>query len=90
MWLWFAEYHDERDHSPFASLAQLTRHIDSPPLRVAHCIRDLAYGDASRADDLLAMVRSEEPEYRKLFEEAFWRDPQAPQKRTRAKKGRKR
>ena len=88
--LWYTGYHDERDQSPFASLAELTRHIDSPPLRVAHCVRDLAYGDASRADDLLTMACSEEPEYRRLFEEVFWRDPQELQKRPRARKGRKR
>jgi hypothetical protein len=89
-WLWFAGAHDHPDKSPFASLVRLTRPVDAPPLRVAHCIRDLAYGDESRANDLVAMVRSKEPAYRRLFEEAFWRDPVDLRKPTRAKQRRTR
>jgi hypothetical protein len=58
--------------NPFEYLAQLTAQIDSPPLRIAHCIRDLAYGDESRADDLEAMVKSNDPQYREIFERCLW------------------
>ncbi len=90
VWLWLFGGHDDPGQSPFPTLAQLTRHIDSPPLRVAHCIRDLAYGDESRAAELVALVRSEDPAYRTLFEEAFWRDPQDPQQRAPQRKQRRR
>jgi hypothetical protein len=76
VWLWFAGCHDNPDQSPFGSLAQLTRGIDAPPLRIAHCIRDLAYSDASRIDDLIGMVHSTRSEYCRLFGEAFWDAPQ--------------
>jgi hypothetical protein len=33
----------------------------------------LAYGDKSRTKDLVEMVRSEEPAYRRMFEEFLWR-----------------
>ena len=47
--------------------------MDAPPLRIAHCIRDLAYGDESRTDDLIAMVKSDDPHYRVIFEACLWR-----------------
>ena len=40
---------------------------------VAHCICDLAYGDESRIKDLKAMVNSDDPQYRKIFETVYWR-----------------
>lgn len=51
---------------------------------VAHCIRDIAYGDEGRVDDLAAMVGSDEPEYRKLFEDALWRPTPEEEARERA------
>ena len=83
------ESHNERERSPFATLAQLTREIESPALQIAHCIRDLAYGDESRTGDLRAMVQSEEPGYRQIFEEALWRDPTEAKSRTPARKQRR-
>ncbi|MHC1624363.1 MAG: hypothetical protein ACXQTR_07255 [Candidatus Methanospirareceae archaeon] len=47
--------------------------MDDPPLRIAHCIRDLAYGDESRTADLISMVKSNNPEYRAIFEACLWR-----------------
>jgi hypothetical protein len=81
--LWLLGIFEDSKESPFAALAELTRHIDSAPLRVAHCLRDLAYGDESRTKDLIAMVQSEDPTYRRLFEAAFWRDrePEPPPKK---------
>ncbi len=60
------------DESPFRELAEQTRTHESPPLRIAHCLRDLAYGDASRADDLVAMVHSQDPAYRDIFVSCYW------------------
>ena len=71
--LYVFEYYKTKDESIFAHLADLTREIDAPPLRIAHCIRDLAYGDESRTEDLKAMVNSHDPQYRKIFETVYWR-----------------
>lgn len=57
----------------FVHLADLTRHRDDAPLRIAHCIRDLSYGDTSRASDLEAMIKSSDPPYREIFERSYWR-----------------
>jgi energy-coupling factor transporter ATP-binding protein EcfA2 len=55
-----------------AELAAMTRHRPDPALRIAHCIRDLAYGDESRAEDLKAMVESDDPEYHQIFVDCYW------------------
>ena len=74
IWLYVAEAYVKPTTSPFAHLAELTRDFDDPPLRLAHCLRDLAHGKESRADDLKAMVESTNPAYRKLFQDAMWID----------------
>jgi hypothetical protein len=56
----------------FSEIAALTRDHDAAPLRIAHCIRDLAYGDESRTDDLVAMVHSDEPAYKEIFTRCYW------------------
>ena len=58
--------------SLLADLAKRTRDRPEPALRIAHCIRDLAYGDESRSDDLKAMVESEDPEYHQIFADCYW------------------
>ena len=72
-WLWIGEVHQTPQDSNFVRLASLTRSSAAPSLCFAHCIRDLAYGDESRTQDLVEMVRSEEPAYRRMFEEFLWR-----------------
>ena len=47
----------------------------NPALRLVHCIRDLAYGDEQRKQDLNQMVKSNDPAMRKLLVDSFWRDP---------------
>lgn len=74
IWLFVFDCIDSPSQSPFFELAELTQRHPSVYLRVAHCLRDLAYGDETRADDLKAMVKSEDPEYRQLFLNSFWRD----------------
>ena len=78
--LYIFGHHDKPEESPFARIAELTRDYDHPALRVAHCIRDLAYGDESRTDDLVAMVKSKDRAFRKIFEDALWIDPPAKAK----------
>ena len=51
-----------------------------PPLRIAHGIRDLAYGDQSGAEEVLAMVKSEDRAYHAIFERCCWVD--VPEKDT--------
>jgi hypothetical protein len=72
-WLWLGELYQTPQDSNFVRLASLTRSSAAPSLCFAHCIRDLAYGDESRTQDLVDMVRSEEPAYRRMFEEFLWR-----------------
>ncbi len=76
VWLYVSEYYDSADESMMARIADLTRSHQAPPLRIAHCIRDIAYGDKSRIDDLVAMVNSEDIEYKTIFETCYWRETQ--------------
>ena len=72
-WLYICGYYSSSDEIIFSRLADSTRTVDAAPLRIAHCIRDLAYGDASRTVHLRAMVQSQDPEYRSIFEACYWR-----------------
>lgn len=72
-WFWTQEYYAHPNDSPFLELAGLTRDVDSPPLRIAHCIRDIAYGDMSRAEDMISMIQSDQPEYSSIFESCLWK-----------------
>ncbi len=71
-WLYIYGYYETHKDPLFDRLADLTRAIDAPPLRIAHCIRDLAYGNESRTEDLVAMVKSDDPGYREIFERCHW------------------
>ena len=73
----------------FAELADQTRNRGEAPLRVAHCMRDLAYGDKSRTDDLKAMVESNDPAYQEIFERCYWRPTEEERKREEAEEKRK-
>ena len=85
-WLYIFGYYNESEGSIFSHLADLTREMEAPPLRIAHCIRDLAYGDESRTDDLVSMVHSEDPQYREIFETCLWRSTPEEEIKTREKK----
>ena len=61
----------------FDDIATLTRDRDDIPLRIAHCIRDLAYGKKSRNSDLKTMVQSEFAEYKEIFIRCYWRSSDA-------------
>jgi hypothetical protein len=65
----------------FAQLAEKTCALDHAPLRVAHCIRDLAYGDEGQAATLKKMVQSDDSEYRDIFERCYWRPTEEDRKR---------
>jgi len=86
-WLYIFGYYKKPDESKFKGIAVLTREMDKPPLRIAHCIRDLAYGDESRTDDLVSMVKSDDPQYRAIFETTLWRP--TPEEEIRERKKRK-
>lgn len=72
-WLYVFMGYEEPVDSPLLKLANLTKDREEPPLRIAHCVRDLAQGNSSRENDLKAMVRSHDPRYRKIFEACCWR-----------------
>jgi hypothetical protein len=61
---------------------------DDAPLRIAHCIHDLACGDESRINDLKVMVESDDPAYRQIFTECCWL-PTEEEKKQSSKAGRK-
>ncbi len=63
--------HSDAASSKFAELSALTRDSKAAPLQIAHCIRDLAYGDKSGTKDLSKMAESDNPEYRKIFDRCF-------------------
>jgi hypothetical protein len=73
-WLYLMRGYHHIDNSPIVQLSCLTREVDHPALRISHCLRDLAHGQAGRAEDLLAMVKTYDPAYRELFREAMWID----------------
>ncbi len=74
IWLYLTHCIDSPKQSPFAKLTALTRSHDSACLKVAHCLRDIAYGDESRTKALTAMIQSDVPGCRQLFRRAFWID----------------
>jgi hypothetical protein len=74
IWLYLTQCVNSPQESPFAELADLTRSHDSACLKVAHCLRDIAYGDTSSAADLTAMVESDNPSFQQIFRKAFWID----------------
>jgi hypothetical protein len=53
-------------------LAQETRQFNHPPLCIAHCLRDLCYGNKNRIDELATMVNSEDSPYREIFIRRYW------------------
>ena len=70
-WLYLAEVIDAPYDSPFLKTAELTCEHPHPHLRLVHCLRDLAYGDESRADDLVAMIQSPDPEMEEELRACF-------------------
>jgi hypothetical protein len=83
--MWITECYPAPEQSPFVRLVAITRQDPLLELRVAHCLWDIAFGNEQRIADLKAMVNSEEPELKRLFVDACWRDP--PAGKQRAKKG---
>ncbi|MBS1827084.1 MAG: NACHT domain-containing protein [Acidobacteria bacterium] len=71
---WIAEVFKHPSESPATKLAKLTKDSDFHALRITHCLRDLAYGDESRTQDLINMVNSPDPRYQKFFRDAYWID----------------
>ncbi|MFN3076676.1 MAG: NACHT domain-containing protein [Alphaproteobacteria bacterium] len=72
IWLYLFGHYDIPVDSPFSELAAVTVDVDSPVLRFVHCLRDLAFGDESRTDNLVRMVRNPRPELRSVLTEALW------------------
>lgn len=73
-WLWLYGGYETPEETLFPNLVERSRRIDHPALRVAHLLRDLAYGDESRMEELGALVKSPDPAYRQLLIDACWID----------------
>ena len=67
IWMWITECYPAPEASLFEWLAAITREDPLPELRVAHCLRDIAFGNQQRVTDLEAMVNSKKPEFKRLF-----------------------
>jgi hypothetical protein len=74
VWFYLTSATRTREEPPFAELAERTRQSPAAELRIAHCIRDIAYGDHRRIYDLEAMVNSDDPELVRIFRRACWID----------------
>ncbi|HEX7335021.1 MAG TPA: NACHT domain-containing protein [Pyrinomonadaceae bacterium] len=70
-WLYIHESYNYPTDSPFKNLANLTKDSDAAPLNIAHCIRDLAFGDETRNVDLINMVRSSDRKFQSIFENCY-------------------
>ena len=70
-WLFATRSIGEAAESPLLAIAELTREDAAPELRVAHCLRDIAYGRMAGETELRALLRSEDPATRRMFEEAL-------------------
>lgn len=66
-WLYFQRGYVSRNKSPFARLGSLTKNSTSASLRLAHCVRDLSFGNFSRELDFFRMIDSQDPEFRPIF-----------------------
>ncbi len=73
-WLKINGFYNSTRKSGLEDLVTMTRESDSPPLKIAQCVRDIANGEESRIADLRALVGSRMTEYKGIFERAFWRD----------------
>jgi hypothetical protein len=56
-------------------IADQAKRIDAAPAAVSTCIRDIAFGNVERIGDLVSMMRSDEPDFRRLFETCLWVSP---------------
>jgi len=70
-WLFVTRSIQSPAESPFLALARLTQSIDAPELRVAHCLRDIAYGHEGAEAELRALMRSQDPATHRMFQEAL-------------------
>lgn len=60
------------NQSILTKISERTRDRTEPALQIAHCIRDLAYGDKARTDDLISMLESDDPQFHKIFVDCYW------------------
>jgi hypothetical protein len=80
-WRYSTYYHDHPDEvikpegTDVSRLVELTRNNEAPPLRIAHCLRDMGYGNSKREKDLEALMESDDPAYREIFEACYWVEP---------------
>jgi energy-coupling factor transporter ATP-binding protein EcfA2 len=56
----------------FSRILVLTSRIDAAPLRIAHCIRGIALGNAPCVEDLKTMIASNEADYKAIFHACYW------------------
>lgn len=57
-WLYVMNVYDSPDNSPFVGLVTLTRNSTAPALKLAHAIREHAFGDHAQTYYLSSMLQS--------------------------------
>ncbi len=74
-WLKIFGYYESNSVPLFDGLVDVTKTIDAAPIRIAHVIRNMAYGDKASVAALESLLLSDEPAYRSIFEKCLWRGP---------------
>jgi len=70
-WLFVQRYYSSPEESPFETFVALTRDHKSPPLQLSHCIRDIAFGNDERMEDLTRILSSEDLSYQEIFSDSY-------------------
>jgi hypothetical protein len=74
-WMWLKGVWQDRQESVLVGLPEMVRAHNAAPLRLASCLRDIAYGDESRGPELCDLVSDPDPEMAQLLDEGYWKRP---------------
>lgn len=55
-WLYMSNYYEEQSPSMFRDIIAITKDSIHKPIRLAHCVRDIAYGDNSKIDEFNQVI----------------------------------
>jgi hypothetical protein len=70
-WLYLVEYYHDPNESLFAHLADITSTLDNFPLRIAHFIRNTAYGNIPTTKEIETLIETLDEEDKLFMAEIF-------------------
>ena len=70
-WLYLVGYYNDPNESLFAHLADITSTLDNFPLRIAHFIRNTAYGNVPTAEEIKILIETLDKEDKLFMAEIF-------------------